>query len=79
VRAPWQRMSGRNLEIINFFLWLISSIIALLPASSNILYEFTGFIKAAFDLCILPGLFYYLKNSDSNYLNLYKSFYIIEN
>jgi hypothetical protein len=72
-------MSGRNLEIINFFLWLISLIITLLPASSNILYEFTGFIKAAFDLSILPGLLYYLKYSDSGYFNVYRSFHIIEN
>jgi len=72
-------MSSKNLEIINLFLWSISLIIALLPASSNVLYEFTGFIKAAFDLCIIPGLLYYLKHSDSNYLNLYESFHIIEN
>ena len=64
-------MSKKNLEIVNFFLWLITVAIALTPAIRTIIYELTGFIATTFDLCILPGLLFYLKYSTNYLLNDY--------
>jgi len=64
-------MSKKNLEIVNFFLWLITVAIALTPAIHTIIYELTGFIVTTFDLCILPGLLFYLKYSTNYLLNDY--------
>jgi hypothetical protein len=64
-------MSKQNLEIINFFLWLVTVGFALIPLFHTIVYELTGFIVTIFDLCLLPGLLFYKKYSSFYLLNDY--------
>ena len=64
-------MSKQNLKIINFILLLIIVGISLVPVVRTIIYELTGFIETIFDLCLLPGLLFYLKYSSTYLLNEY--------